>query len=208
MEMKSEINHFLEQMQKLYPGKKLNLVANDKSLDLISYSYLGRNLKHSIEVINLAIEQYDPPTWLDQFLGRKKSTHHTILYSLFDSFVMNYIKCFDQTTALKIGLNPKRVYRDNESLKALHTELDFTRNKIIAHDGKHDREASYCIFIEDPKSNIKRLETPIMTFKIPTKEKLKGYRNLTKVAMQHVENKREKALKNFLESVGLTEIKI
>ena len=174
-----------------------------KSLDVINYSYLGRNIQNSSKALELLIQKNEPRRFF-KIYNNHSDKHHTILYSLYCSFVINYIKCYERKAKNKISLNHKEVYLGDDKLKQLHDELYQTRNKFVAHDGEYEYEKSFCVLLEDSKNNTTLLKTPIMTFTVPSNEELIIYRELLKKAFDYIELRREKALKNFLENIGLS----
>ena len=198
-----DIYIFLEQLKKMHPGKKIVIISNEKSLDVINYSYLGRNIQNSSKALELLIQKNGPRRFFKRIYDNYSDKHHTILYSLYCSFVINYIKCYERRAKNKISLNHKEVYLGDDELKQLHDELDQTRNKFVAHDGEYEYEKSFCVLIEDPENNTTLLETLIMTFTVPSNEELIIYRELLKKTFDYIELRREKALKNFLEDIGL-----
>ncbi len=48
-------NEYLDYLKKIYKGRRINLIANDKSMDMINYSYLGRNIVYAKDSLLMLI---------------------------------------------------------------------------------------------------------------------------------------------------------
>lgn len=203
-----KIEEYVGYLKKIHKGKKVNLVANSRSADVINYSYLGRNWAYAKDSLLMLIKMNKRRRlWLipRYFQLRRMSEHHlhTVVFSLYSSFVMNYSKCFGRAAGGKISLDAKKVYKDNEKLQELHKNIDDDRNNLIAHDGSYEHEASYCILIEDAQKGTVILETPIMTITVPDNKLLKEYKQLLIILRKYIEEKRERVVNSFLEELGL-----
>src|SRR5258708_25815013 len=114
------VNEYLESLKKIHKGKKINLIANDKSLDVINYSYLGRNWIYAKDSLLMLIKLNKRRRlwWIPKiFKLRRRAEHHlhTVLFSLYSSFVMNYMKCFGRASPGKISLDTQKGFKDNKS---------------------------------------------------------------------------------------------
>ena len=186
----------------MHPGKEMVIINNSKSIDVIGYSYLGRNIQNSSKALELLIQKNGPRGFFRRIRSRSDK-HHTVLYSLYCSFVINYTKCYERKAKNKTSLDHKKVYSGDSKLRQLHNELDQVRNISVAHDGEYEYEKSFCVLVEDLKSNTVSLETPIMTLTVPFNEELITYRELLRKTFDYIKLKREKALNNFLKDVEL-----
>ncbi|MDM1553305.1 MULTISPECIES: hypothetical protein [Chryseobacterium] len=197
------IYDYLNVLKEVHPTKSIILIANDKSLSVVNYSYMGRNIIQASETLELLIKNYDSNSLFRRLFTKRSKKQHIINYALFDSFVMNYMKCFTKAASNKIKLDSNQIYKGLDIQKKLHKEIENWRNNFIAHDGSFEEEQAHCIIMGDPRNNRTSIEAPSITLKIPPKEKLCEFRGLISIMYRYCETKREIAMKSFAESIGL-----
>ena len=198
-----DIQDYIDNIRRIYPKNRVTIIANDKSLDVANYSYICRNLLHAKSVLELLIKKYDLKNPFLKYFKKKHNEHFVLLYSLFDSFIINYFKCFAKASPNKISLDYKQVYSSNKRLQDLHKEIEEMRNKFVAHDGDYVDEQAYCILVEDVRKKSITLETPIVSVRITPKEKLIEYQELLLAMYKFIEKKREKSIAALRDSFGI-----
>lgn len=175
-----------------YPTQNIRILEDEASLRLANYSYLGQTLILSQSALSALIGVLKT-----KIRSPSRSEGSTIEIGLFCSFVMFYCKMFKSTSARKIKLKCKDLYKVPDDLD-IHNEIEDYRNTFFAHSGDYKGESAVCVLVTENDRHL--IESYVIFRSLPSIDRLEKYQVHLNIASKWLEMKQGFLIKPFSES--------